>query len=136
MKPKLIASFKTAFIVFTGITYLIAPIFNEIKIENYKLYILPALIILVFLPFSAEFLHKKVYDFKKPDWKDSPFNMYYPLSVMQFYAWSFLISGSCLISGNYLRFKDLNNIGLLFVFLSISLFVAIYFVLKFNKENQ
>lgn len=135
MSPKLIATLKTVYIIIGGISNLISPIFSKTEIKNVRIYILPILTVLVVLPFSAEYLRNKEYDFKKPDWKDSPLNMYYPLSVFQFYAYFFLVFGLSMILGNYIKLYQLNYIGLLFVILSMGIFSAIYFAQKFNANS-
>lgn len=136
MKPKLISLTKTIFIVISGIPNLIAPIGSSIIINDKRILILPIIVILILLPFLAEFLHGSNHNFRKPDWHDSPFNLYYPLSVFQFYGYIFLVTGISSILGTYRNFSHLNYIGLLSVLLSIGAFSAMYFTIEFMKASK
>ena len=136
MKYKSISLSKTIFIIISGIPNLIAPIGSDIKITDKRILILPVLVMLILLPFITEFLQGKTFNFRKPDWRDSPFNMNYPLSVFQFYGYVFLVYGLSMVIGTYINFQQANFIGILSVLLSIGTFSAIKFVIEFKKDSK
>jgi len=136
MKPKSIALAKTISVIISGIPNLIAPIGSDITITDKRILILPVLVMLILLPFFAEFLHGKTFNFRKPDWRDSPFNLNFPLSVFQFYAYIFLVYGLSMVIGTYLHFHEPNYVGILSVLLSIGTFSGIKFVIEFNKKHN
>lgn len=136
MKPKSISLSKTIFIIISAIPNLIAPIGTDIKITDKRFFILPVLVMLILLPFIAEFLHGKIFNFRKPDWHDSPFNLSFPLSVFQFYGYVFLVYGLSMVIGTYINFQQANFIGILSVLLSIGTFSAIKFVIEFKKDSK
>jgi hypothetical protein len=136
MKPKSISLSKTIFVIISGIPNLIAPIGSDINIADKRILILPVLVMLILLPFFAEFLHGKIYNFREPDWHDSPFNMNFPLSVFQFYGYVFLVYGLSMVIGTYIKFHQPNFIGIFAVLLSIGTFSAIKFVIEFKKDSK
>ena len=136
MKPKSISLSKTIFVIISGIPNLIAPIGSDIKITDKRILILPVLVMLILMPFIAEFLHGKTFNFRKPVWHDSPFNQNIPLSVFQFYGYVFFVYGLSMVIGTYLNFHQPNFIGILSVLLSIGTFSAIKFVIEFQKDSK
>ena len=134
MKFKGITLSKTIFIIISGIPNLIVPIGSDVKITDKRILILPVLVMLILLPLFAEFLNGKTFNFRKPDWHDSPFNMKFTLSVFQFYGYVFLVYGLSLVIGTYIKFQQPNFIGILSVLLGIGTFSAIKFVIEFKKD--
>jgi hypothetical protein len=63
MKTKWISLSKTIFVIISGIPNLIAPIGSDIKIADKRILILPVLVMLILLPYFAEFLQGKIYNF-------------------------------------------------------------------------
>ena len=136
MKPKSISLLKTIFVIISGIPNLIAPIGTEIRITDKRILFFPVLVMLILLPYIAEFLNGNTFNFRKPDWQDSPFNKNFPLSVFQFYAYLFLVYGLSMVIGTYIKFQQPNFIGILSVLLSIGTFSAIKFVIEFKKDSK
>ena len=136
MNPKHISFLKISYIGIGGILNLIAPTGSEIKIADIRIFILPVLTILILLPFSAEFLNGRGHNFRKPDWHDSPFNLYYPLSAFHFYGWFFLVYGIGMVAGTYYKFNQLNHPGVLSVLFGIGIFSAIKFVIEFAEKSE
>jgi hypothetical protein len=132
MKFKGITLSKTIFIIISGIPNLIVPIGSDVKITDKRILILPVLVMLILLPLFAEFLNGNTFNFRKPDWHDSPFNLNFPLSVFQFYGYVFFVYGWRMVIGTYINFQQPNYIGILSVILSIATFLAIKFVIEFN----
>lgn len=136
MKRAWISLSKTIFVIISGIPNLIAPIGTDISITDKRILILPLLVMLILLPLFAEFLNGKTFNFRKPNWHDSPFNLNFPLSVFQFYGYVFLVYGMSMVIGTYYKFHRPNFIGILSVLLSIGIFSAIRFVIEFKKDSK
>jgi intracellular septation protein A len=82
---------------------------------------------------NASTLH---WEIKKPNWNENPLNLKQPLNFFQFAAYFFIIAGVSATIGTGIKFKELNNLGLISVVLGIGILIGVFFTWKRTQKKE
>ena len=107
------------------------PIAQEDFLSSFILNPIAALILsIIFFVLSAAFVKREVV---KPNWNDNPLSDYN--AGADFFAYLFVIVGSCMMISTGIKYKILNSFGLISFSLGLGVFIGIFLSLKILKKE-
>lgn len=100
--------------------------------EGMAIYYMPFLVGAVAVPFMAKFNAKAFsMGLEKPRWNDNPLKLDKPLSFFHYGAWLFVVVGAGMLTGTWMQFGGLNQMGVVAVGFGLGIWLGIVFTLRF-----
>ena len=128
------AKIKTAILALAGLTNLLMP-FKVVEQDNTLSALIFPVIAVIILPSLLALARAKAYkNISKAKWNDNP--LVSSMALREFFAYLFIVVGTCMVIGSLIKFQTLNSFGLISVSFGTGIFISLLLIVHISEKKN